>query len=758
MRPRVRDDAGDTLVEVLVTLVVVGLAVISMVGAYTTSIHAAADYRNVSTLNTVITDASQNAISEIQQLSNFKPCATPADYSTLSFGAPSGYTVAVTNVSYLSGGSFVSTCTAGSTAPQDITAVATQTSTGATATINFVVDDRGGTAGVTMAASVITTTSTPPTNPLVGGTYAPTATATSGDPVVITIDAVSTGVCSYSTTTGRVTFSTAGTCTVDFNDPGNATYTAAAQVQQTMTVTRATSVITVTSSAPSPAFIGGTYAPTATATSGDPVVITVDSTSTGVCSYSTTTGRVTFSTAGTCTLDFNDAGNATYAAATQVQQSISIKRANVITVTTSMPTHPTIGGTYTPLATATSGDPVVITVDSTSTGVCSYSTFTGRVTFSTAGTCTLDFNDAGNATYVAATQVQQSATVLHSNTITVNTTSVNNFVGGTYFPSATATSGDPVAISVDPASTTYCSLSGGKVTYLARGTCTLDFNDPGNATYVAATQVQQSITVLRANVITVNTTPPTQPLPGGTYRPSATATSGDPVAISVDPASNGVCSYSTRFAQVTFQTAGTCTLDFNDAGSAFFAAAPQVQQSFNILQSNTITVTFTPVNTYVGGTDTPTATASSNDTVVITVDPASFGQCTYSNVTGLVTYLARGTCTLDFNDPGNAFFAAAPQVQLNISVKGVNVITITSASPGFARVGNNYTPSATATSGDPVAITVDPASSAVCTAFSFRGVVRVFFNAAGTCTIDFNDPGNANYGPAPQQQQSFTVR
>ena len=406
MRPRVRDDAGDTLVEVLVTLVVVGLAVISMVGAYTTSIHAAADYRNVSTLNTVITDASQNAISEIQQLSNFKPCATPADYNTLAFGAPSGYTVAVTNVSYLSGGSFVSTCTAGSTAPQDITAVATQTSTGATATINFVVDDRGGTAGVTLAAPVITTTSTPPTNAVVGGTYQPTATSTSLDAVVITVDVASSPFCSMKA--GIVTFNSAGTCTLDFNDPGNANYVAAAQVQQSITI-KYPNVITVTSTAPNNPVVGSTYSPTAN--SGFMVVITVDPSSTrGACTYSNSTGQVTFQGAGTCTLDFNDPGNANYVAAAQVQQSINVVLApSVITIWTNPPRRPRVGGQYTPRATASSLDTVVITVDPSSTrGACTYSNSTGQVTFQGAGTCTLDFNDPGNANWGPALQQQQT--------------------------------------------------------------------------------------------------------------------------------------------------------------------------------------------------------------------------------------------------------------------------------------------------------------------------------------------------------------
>ena len=69
--------------------------------------------------------------------------------------------------------------------------------------------------------------------------------------------------------------------------------------------------------------------------------------------------------------------------------------------------------------------------------------------------------------------------------------------GSTYTPVATATSGDVVAVT--SATTAVCTVSSGIVTFIGAGTgtatCTLDFNDPGNTDYVAATQVTQSFPV-----------------------------------------------------------------------------------------------------------------------------------------------------------------------------------------------------------------------------------------------------------------------
>ena len=76
----------------------------------------------------------------------------------------------------------------------------------------------------------------------------------------------------------------AGTCVIDANQAGNASYTAAPQVQQTVTVGKAAQAITITSIAPIGEVVGNTYTVTATGgASGNPVTFSVDGTSTSVC-------------------------------------------------------------------------------------------------------------------------------------------------------------------------------------------------------------------------------------------------------------------------------------------------------------------------------------------------------------------------------------------------------------------------------------------------------------------------------------------
>ena len=83
---------------------------------------------------------------------------------------------------------------------------------------------------------------------------------------------------------GAVSFTGVGQAvSIDANQAGNANYNAAAQVQQTCTVSKGRQTITPTSTAPTGATVGGaTYTPTATASSGLTVAISIDVSSSSV--------------------------------------------------------------------------------------------------------------------------------------------------------------------------------------------------------------------------------------------------------------------------------------------------------------------------------------------------------------------------------------------------------------------------------------------------------------------------------------------
>jgi hypothetical protein len=611
-------------------------------------------------------------------------------------------------------------------------------------------------------------TSTPPSGVAVGGApYTVTATASSGLAVAFSIDASSAGVCTLAGAT--VSFVGVGTCTIDANQAGDASYQAAAQVQQSIAVGVTPQTISFTSPPPGGAVVGDPdYTVAATATSGLAVTFTVTAGSAGVCTISGAT--VTLVGAGTCTINANQAGNGTYGAAPQVQQSFAVGTPSLstqtISFTSSAPAGATVGGaTYEVSATASSGLAVTFTIAAGSAGVCTIAGST--VSFVGAGTCTIDANQAGNGSYQAAPQVQQSfAVTLASQTISFTSTPPAGAIAGDpdYTVSATATSGLPVTFTADASSAGICTVTGSSVSLIGTGTCVINANQAGDAGHQAAPLAQQSFSIGGApapsvqSITFTSATPSGATVGGSTYTVAATATSGLAVSFSIDASSAGVCTISGS--TVSFVGAGTCTIDANQAGNGAYQAAPQVQQSFAVtLASQTISFTSSPPGgADVGGpTYTVSATASSGLAVTFTIAAGSAGVCTISG--SVVSFVGAGTCTIDANQAGNGTYQAASQVQQSFTVTAppppsTQSISFTSTPPAAAAIGGAaYTVSASASSGLAVTFTIDASSAGVCTISG----TTVSFVGAGSCTIDANQAGNGSYQAAPQVQQSFVV-
>ena len=127
--------------------------------------------------------------------------------------------------------------------------------------------------------------------------------------------------------------------------------------------------------------------------------------------------------------------------------------------------------------------------------------------------------------------------------------------------------------------------------------------------------------------------------------------------------------------------------------------------------------------------------------------------CSISGST--VSFIGVGTCVIDANQAGNANYNAAPQAQQSFAVgKGSQTISFTSTAPVGATVGGpTYTVTATAPVGPAGDVHDRATAAAVC---SISGST-VSFIGVGTCVIDANQAGNANYNAAPQVQQSFAV-
>jgi len=217
---------------------------------------------------------------------------------------------------------------------------------------------------------------------------------------------------------------------------------------------------------------------------------------------------------------------------------------------------------------------------------------------------------------------------------------------------------------------------------------------------------------------------------------------GDYSAMTIDPIDDCTFWYTSQYikANGTFNWS-TRIASFKFAGCAVAK------------QDQTISFTSTPPGAaQFGGTYAVAATATSGRTVTFSIDAASASVCSVSG--SLVSLIGVGICTIDANQAGNVGYNAAPQVQQSFAVgQASQSISFTSSAPAGATFGGTYNVAATATSGLAVALAIDAASSAVC---SLAGA-QVSFIGVGTCTIDADQGGNANYIAAPRNQQSFAV-
>ena len=419
-----------------------------------------------------------------------------ADATVVRFGGVAGTITADSGTQIT-----VTTPPATGTADMTVTTAAITASSGRQAvgtgagTVDITVTTRAGTSKITPADDY---TYTAP-RPAVSGVSPAGGSTAGGTTVTITGTGLAgaTGV-RFGATAGVITADSGTQITVT-SPPGKGTVTL------TVTTPAGTSPVTavgryayttrpkltqsISFTAPASGTAGGSAALSATGGPGNPVVFSVDPASgPGVCTVSGTT--VTYTAAGNCVIDANQAGTGRYAAAPQVQRTITV---NAIpqSISFTAPAPGTVHGSAQLSATGGgSGNPVVFS----GSGACTVSGTT--VTYTAGGNCVIDANQAGNARYADAPQVQRTIKVSKLSQ------SIIFFAppSGTIFSSAGLSaigggSGNPVVFSVVPASGRVCRVSGTTVTYTAAGRCVIDANQAGNGSYTAAPQVQQTIVV-----------------------------------------------------------------------------------------------------------------------------------------------------------------------------------------------------------------------------------------------------------------------
>ena len=146
--------------------------------------------------------------------------------------------------------------------------------------------------------------------------------------------------------------------------------------------------------------------PTLSATTTSGLTVAFTSATTGVCTVSGTS--ITFIGPGTCIINANQAGDATRAAAPQVQRSFAIAYLTQ-SITFDALTGATLGVTSAPAIKGSASSGLAVSYSSATPGVC---TVAGTIiSMMNPGTCTISASQAGNGTYTAAVTVSQSFSI-----------------------------------------------------------------------------------------------------------------------------------------------------------------------------------------------------------------------------------------------------------------------------------------------------------------------------------------------------------
>lgn len=452
---------------------------------------------------------------------------------------------------------------------------------------------------------------------------------------------------------------------------------------------------------------------------------------------------VTIVGAGTTTITASQAGDANWNAAVGATQNLTVNQASQTITFGALPNKLTTDAPFALTATASSGLPV--SYISSNTAVA---TILGNVvTIVADGTTVITASQAGDANYLAASNVDQSQLVIQggltSQTITFD--AISNAIYGDVpiTLTATASSGLPVTYSSTSAN---ISIAGNLVTILAPGTASITASQAGGSGYAPANNVIQSLVIAPKNLIVSGVI-----AQGKTYDGSTTAIldlSGAVLNTLVGSDIIGVAGTGV-FASANAGTGISVIPSLTLTGTnASYYTLTQPTLSADISKANQNLVFGTLAGKFFGNapyTLSATAGASGNP-VVFTSDNNSV----ISIIGNTATVGNAGTANITAFQAGNTNYNDATVVQVQSVGQAFNNITF-AALPGKIIGDAPFSLTATSSSGLPVTFT----SSNPAVADVVGNIVTIY--SVGDANIIASQAGNANYLAATNVSRVLSV-
>jgi len=249
-----------------------------------------------------------------------------------------------------------------------------------------------------------------------------------------------------------------------------------------------------------------------------------------------------------------------------------------------------------------------------------------------------------------------------------------------------------------------CTITaGGTLAFLAAGTCTINADQAGDGSFLAAPQVSRSFSVNAATpgapTIGIATAGDTQ---ASVAFSAPTLTGGSPITGYTVTASPGGATASGAGSPITVAglangTAYTFTVKASNLAGAGPASAPSNAVTPKAAQ----TITFATLAAQIFGA-TPTLTATATSSLAVTFTSSTPAVCTITTG-GTLAFVKAGTCTINADQAGDASFLPAPQLSRSFTVNPIvpGAPTIGTATPGNGQLSISFVAPAS-TGGSPI--------------------------------------------------------
>ena len=352
--------------------------------------------------------------------------------------------------------------------------------------------------------------------------------------------------------------------------------------------------------------------------------------------------------------------------------------------------------------------------------------------------------------------------------------------------------GGTISYSRSPVAVCSIGSASGVVSFVGPGMCYVTATIASDGVYPAASSTAKfSVMLVVATTTTTSTTSTsttststttttiapelisrTLSIDSGSYTSTYTMSATPPTLTSTASAGGGartyssspvaVCLIGSASGVVSFVGPGTCMISAAIAADSTYAAATASSTVFSItaeLISRTLSIdSGSYTSTYVMSATPPTLTSTASaGSGAKSYTSTSTAVCTVDSASGVVAFVAAGTCMISASISADSTYAAATASSTVFSITATSrtiAIDAGSYSSSYNRYATAPTLTSTASAGTGTK-TYSSTTATVCTVNSSTGVVS--FVTAGTCTLGVAIASNGTYASATSSTISLTV-